>query len=694
MKTSKPLLLLGALGVLSVAAGDAAAADPSQWKCESCPFEKEGTTGTVEVGVGAVSDDSRKFGDYTGLDEKGAFAIVGGTLRHRGADGTFANAAASDLGIDARSLTADGGREGVYTLRFGYAEIPRRFADGARTPFLGLGSGTLTLPAGFPADTTGAMPLATTLRDAKLGYKRTRYDLGGTFIAGENWTYRVSLRHDVRDGTLRGAGSFFSSASQLAVPLDQVTDQIEAAATYYSRRLQATVGYYGSLFRNGEDSLTWANPFTPVVAGADRGQLALAPDNEFHQLFASAGYDIAPKIRASGEIAFGRMTQNANYLAATLNSGLTVPALPVQSLDGRADTFNASVRVTASPIDRVRLNASYARDTRDNKTSSQSYPAVTTDMFVGSGLRINRPYRFWRDRFKVDAEYRGPRGLKAIVGADFDQIERSYQEAVRTRETTVWGRLGAQLHPTTRVELKLAHAQRNPSTYGIANWLESPQNPLMRKYNLAERTRNTVGLRADVGVSDEVTVGLTADYSNDDYSRSTIGLLDGRSVNVGADVSVALTHESRIYLYANSEQVRSRQAGSGSFAQPDWSARTKDRVEVVGAGIKHVLLKGKLEVGGDLSFSRSRSDITMEPGTASGGFPTATVDRDSLKLHATYNLKDNLSLIGSYWYERYDAKDWRLDGVLPDTVPNLLVFGDEAPQYTQNVVRVSLRYRF
>lgn len=694
MKTSKPLLLLGALGALSAAAGDADAVDTSQWKCESCPFEKEGTTGTVEVGVGATSDESAKFGDYTGLNEKGAFAIVGGTVRHRGANGTFANAEASDLGIDARSLTADAGREGVYAVRLGYSEIPRYFADGARTPFLGLGSGTLTLPTGFPAATTGAMPLATTLRDADLGYKRTRYDLGGSLIAGENWTYRVSLRHEVRDGTRPGAGSFFSSSSHLAVPVDQITDQIEAAATYFSRRFQATVGYYGSLFRNGEDSLTWANPFTPVVAGADRGQLALAPDNEFHQIMATAGYDITPKIRASGEIAFGRMTQDANYLAPTLNSGLGDLQLPVQSLDGRADTFNASVRVTAAPTDRVRLNASYARDTRDNKTSSQSYPAVTTDMFVGSGLRTNLPYRFWQDRFKVDAEYRGPRGLKAVVGADYDQIERSYQEAVRTRETTIWGRLGAQLHPTTRVELKLAHAQRNPSTYGIANWLESPQNPLLRKYNLAERTRDTVGLRADVAVSDEVTVGVSADYSKDDYSRSTIGLLDGRDTSVGADLSYALSHESRIYLYANSEEVRSRQAGSQAFAQPDWWARTKDRINVVGAGIKHVLMKGKLELGGDISYSRSRSDITMEPATPTGSFPTATVDFESLKLYATYHLRENVSLIGSYWYEHYDASDWRLDGVQPDTVPNLLAFGNQAPNYTQNVVRVSLRYRF
>ncbi len=39
MRTFSPLVLLGALGALSVAASGAlAAVDTSQWKCESCPF--------------------------------------------------------------------------------------------------------------------------------------------------------------------------------------------------------------------------------------------------------------------------------------------------------------------------------------------------------------------------------------------------------------------------------------------------------------------------------------------------------------------------------------------------------------------------------------------------------------------------------------------------------------------------------
>ena len=695
MRTFSSLFLLGALGALS-AAGSAAAVDTSQWKCESCPFEKAGVSGSVDVGVGAVSDDSAKFGDYTGLNRKGAFGILGGAARYRGEGGLYGDVSASDLGLDSRSLSGEIGQEGRYRLRLGYSEIPHYLTDTAMTPFLGNGGAVLSLPAGFPAVDTAAMPLASTLQPFEPGFKRKRLDGGFTWYGGEKWTWRVSLRHDVRDGTQRTAGSFFSSSSQLVAPVDQVTDQIEVSTSYFSPRLQATLAYQGSFFRNGQDSLTWANPFIPVVAGADTGQLALAPDNQFHQILASAGYEIMPKLRASGEVAFGRMTQDSAYLAPTLNTtlGATLPVLPAQSLNGKVDTFNASVRLTATPTDRLRVNASYARDVRDNRTSSLGYPAVSTDIFFDPVPRINQPFDFTQDRFKLNADYRGPGSLKVSGGADFDYRERSLQEVVTTRETTVWGRVAAQARENVSVALKLAHAQRNPSTYGIATWVDPAENPLLRKYNLADRTRDTAGLRADIAVGDSVSVGFNADWSNDDYSKSTIGLLDGRSVDFGADLSAAVSDQTQVHLYAQAERVRSRQAGSQVFAQPDWSARNEDSVDLVGLGVKHVALKGKLTLGADLTFLRSRSDVTVDAGPVSPPFPTATTALDRLKLHATYRLKDNLSLIGSYWYERYDAEDWRLDGVLPATIPNLLAFGMQPPRYQVNVLGVALRYRF
>jgi MtrB/PioB family decaheme-associated outer membrane protein len=671
----------------------ALAADPSQWTCETCPFEKEGTTGHVDVGIGGVSDDSAKFGDYTGLDQRGAFFIADGRLRWRGKDGMYGNVVASDLGIDSRSLAADAGQEGRYAVRLGYAEIPRHFTDTARSPFLGMGSAALTLPSGFPAATTSAMPLAATLQPADLALKYSRIDLGATLLGPVDWQWRVDARHDVRDGTKRTAGSFFSTTSQLLAPVDQVTDQVEVSAAYTGPRLQATLAYHASVFRNGDSALTWQNPFTPVVPGATSGQLALPPDNEFHQFQGTVGYQITPTVRASGELAIGRMRQNDAFLAATLNPSLAVPVLPATSLQGSADTLDAAVRLTFAPDERLRLAAAVIRNERDNNTPSLAYPAVTTDMFVGTGTRINLPYSFTRDQVKLSGDWRRDT-WKIAAGADWDTQHRTLQETSKTREATVWSRVRVQPSAVLGLEARFSVSDRDNDGYGIVPSVEPPQNPLMRKYNQADRRRNAATLRADLTVAEGVSIGANLEGSDDDYRNSTVGLTSAHSLAGGADISAAIGEATQVRAYAQGEQIRSSMNGSQNFGPPDWTGKSTDELSTLGLGATHTAMKGKLDVGADLAWTRSYARTTVRIGSASTSFPSAKTLRETLTVFATWRQSEKLSILGSVAYEHHESTDWHLDGVQPDTVSNLLAFGEQAPNYRVAVVRIALRYRY
>jgi len=695
MRTFGPWFLLGTLS--AAASGAASAVDTSQWKCEKCPFEKEHFTATVDGGGGTVSEESAKFGDYTGLDKKGPYFVLGGSAQYRGAGGTYGSVTATDLGLDSRAIEAEGGKEGRFALRFGYSEIPRHFTDNAVTPFIGSGGGVLTLPPGYPAADTASMPLAATVQPVELGYMRKRFDLGATAPVGDLWRVGASWHRDTRDGTQPTAGSFSSSSSRLAAPLDQVTDQLEVSTSYFTPRLQARLAAQLSSFHNNEDSLIWANPFTPLITGGDRGQLALAPDNQFWQIVGSAGYEITPRVRASADISVGRMTQDSSYLAPTLNASLAPPAqlaLPAQSLNGRVDTFNSSVRVTAAPTDPLRLNASWARDIRDNRTTSLSYPAVSTDTFLDPTPRTNQPFSYRTDRYKLNADYRFLGRWKSSLGVDYDERARTLQEVVYTRETTFWGELGAQAPENLAWWLRLAHGDRNSSTYGTATWVDPPENPLLRKFNLADRTRNSAKVRLDLTITETLAVGLNYELADDDYSKSTIGLLDGRTTDVGGDISLAVTDQTHVFFYVQSERTTSRQAGSQVFAQPDWFGHMKDNADVGGLGIKNTSLKGKLDLSADFTIARLRSDVTVDAGLIEPPFPTMKTSRETLKLRGAYRIRDNLSVIGTYWYEHYDAQDWRLDGVQPATVSNLLTFGEQPPRYRVNVLSVAVRYLF
>jgi len=697
MKTSNQLLLLSmfsALPVTVVAAdGGTGQPDTSKWECKLCPLQ-QGWSGSVDLGVGYVSDKSYKFGEYTGLNKRGGFFIGDGSARFRGADANYWNFNASDLGLDSRSLDAEGGRQGQSKLILKYDELPHYLSDSAQTPFIGSGGASLRLPAGFPAATTGAMPLASTLQPVDLSTQRKRLGVGGSWLGTSDWDYTVKFSHETKEGTKRTAGAFFANAAQLVEPVDWVTDQVDASASYTGRRLQAKLAYYGSRFSNGNDALTWQNPFAvPATPGAVSGQLALAPDNHFHQLLASAGYQFSDRTRGSADIAWGRMTQNQNFLGSTLNAGLAVPALPRSSLDGRAATLDANLKLTSAVTQQLRLNAIYTHNERDNQTPQAIYPSVSTDMFLGAP-RTNLPYSFTQDKLKLSADYKFTSLTKAAVGFDHDRRKRTFQEVDTTKEDTFWGKITTRALDKVDMTLKLAHGERHGSAYQAVPAIQPPENPLLRKYNMANRDRDSAGLRIDIAATNTINVGLGAESSKDDYSDSAIGLTSGRDLSLNGDISWMVTEQTSLHLFANRQEIKSKQYGSQTFSTPDWSGENKDTINTIGIGVKHAAIKDKLDVGADYTMSRSHSDITVNTGASNSGFPQMTTSLDSVKLYANYRLKDNLSLLGSYWYEHYDTRNWMLDGVTPSTIPNVLTFGEQAPRYHVHVIRVSVRYKF
>ncbi|MGP1680016.1 MAG: MtrB/PioB family decaheme-associated outer membrane protein [Burkholderiales bacterium] len=698
MKTSNQLLLLGMLSALSAAAtaADAAgqgAVDTSKWKCESCKFE-QGVSGTLDVGAGSVSDKSAEFGQYNGLYKKGGFFIGDGAVRSRGEDGAYWNFDASNLGLDSRALNAEGGKQGSYKLRFKYDETPHRIWDGALTPYAGSGGASLTLPAGFPAATTGAMPLAGTLQQADLYTQRNQLGVGASWNRSREWEYAVNFRHDTREGNiLRTGGAFFVNTAQLIEPVDYVTDQVDASASYTGKKYQLKFAYYGSKFRNDNHALTWQDPYT-AINGETLGQLALPPDNQFHQVSASAGYQFSDKTRASADIAFGRMTQNESFLASTQNAALVVPGLPSASLNGRAKTLDANLKLSSAVTDRLRLQAIYTHNDRDNQTPQAAYPSVATDMFV-EAARTNLPYSFTQDKLKLSADYRASAKLRGSIGADFDAHKRTFQEVEKTREDTAWGKVSSRITDKVDLTFKLAHGERrNAGSYQIVPEITPAENPLLRRFNMANRTRETAGLRADIALAENVSLGLGLDSSEDKYKDSTIGLTKGKDLNFSGDISAILTERTRLHFFANRQEIKSNQAGSQTFSVPDWSADSKDTIDTYGLGVKHAAIPDKLDIGADYGITRSRSEINVNTGASNPAFPHVTAKLDSLKLYATYRMKENMSLQAGYWYERYDSRDWMLDGVAPDTIPNVLTLGLQAPQYHVNVVRLSLRYKF
>ncbi|HEU5337889.1 MAG TPA: MtrB/PioB family decaheme-associated outer membrane protein, partial [Sulfuricaulis sp.] len=397
----------------------------------------------------------------------------------------------------------------------------------------------------------------------------------------------------------------------------------------------------------------------------------------------------------TADIAVGRMKQNEPFVPATLNA--TLPGFPFtppkSSLDGEVKTLNANFKVTSALSDLLRLNAVYSYNDHDNQTPQAIYNWVNTDTFVATP-RTNLPYSFTQNKLKLSADYGRATKMRTSVGFDHEATERTYQQVDETTENTLWAKFITRALENTDLTLKVAHAKRDKSGDQTVPGLTPPDNPLMTKYNVADRERDSVGLRADIAASETVNVGLGFDYSQDDYSNSVIGLTKSEDFSFGGDVSMVFTKQTSGHLFLNIEQIRSVQAGSQLFATPDWTGANKDTFHVLGIGVKHAMIKNKLDVGADYTVSNSVGKVSVTTGAPDPAFPDLESRLNSVKLYATYRLKDNMSLQGAYWFERYSTQNWMLENVAPGTIPNVLSLGEIPPSYRASVLSVSLRYNF
>jgi MtrB/PioB family decaheme-associated outer membrane protein len=639
--------------------GSALAVDTSKWACKFCEFET-GHSGYVDAGVGYVSEDSFKFGEYTGLTRKDSYLIGDALYGYRDKDARYLELDARNLGLDSRAIEVEGGKQGKYELFLDYYELPHFISDSAVTPFVGSGGDNLTLRSNWvrAGTTSGMTALNSSLLQEDIETKRKSLGLGVRFFPGRKWQSSVKGRHEVKEGTQKVAGSFFFDAAQFLQPVDYVTDELDVSATYSGQRLQARFAYFGSIFNNKDESLTWDNPFSSFL-NADQGRLALPPDNQFHQLLASFGYQINKKTRLTADVTAGRGEQDEDFLPYTINSTIAgVQPLPRTSLDGRVDTLTAYVRLNSAIGERWQFNAAYKYNDRDNKTDQATYTTpVNTDSTLVTA-QTNLPYSFTANTLNLSADYRIAKRTKGSLGFDYETVERTFQEVDETKDKTFWGRINTRAQDNVDILLKVAYSDRSISDYTPVPEI-SQQNPRMRIYNMADRERLSAGVQAIVTPRDTVSISGGFELANSDYDKSIIGLLTSDEFSANVDASLQVSKRTNLHFFLNHQLISSKQAGSSSFATPNWFQDEDDTFNAAGIGFKHVLVKDKVDIGADYVFAKSRGEIEVATLVSSMPFPDLTTRLNSLKFYVDWRFKKKLSLNASVWYEDYESDDWQ-----------------------------------
>ena len=127
-----------------------------------------------------------------------------------------------------------------------------------------------------------------------------------------------------------------------------------------------------------------------------------------------------------------------------------------------------------------------------------------------------------------------------------------------------------------------------------------------------------------------------------------------------------------------------------------WFADQRDDIQTWGLGVETRWFEDRLELNIDYLDSSSESDMFVTAGTALtyAALPTLDTDLQSLGVNATWNWTRDVAIRGGYWLEKYDSTDWALDGVEANQLANVILFGEESPDYDLHVVTLSVIVTF
>jgi MtrB/PioB family decaheme-associated outer membrane protein len=391
--------------------------------------------------------------------------------------------------------------------------------------------------------------------------------------------------------------------------------------------------------------------------------------------------------------ALGEVRQDDILLAS---STLSPPggSVPKSSLEGKVDTTAYGLGFTSRPMDKLRIRMGYRRDERDDKTDPLAISYVTTDTGTGTTTKTTPRYDFMRENFDASGDFDLFRWL--AIGGGYERVKREYTS--QSIESSVvdrnFGRLALRPYSGLEVLATFGQEHRDAAENGTLYVPRAGENPLMKKYNLANRDRDYGSLMLTWSPTEKLSIGVDGGLAYDDYKRSRAGLQEANDLHYAGTISYAFTENASAYLTGGHQKVDSTQKGGADPVQANlWTARNDDKFENAGAGFTVNEIGGRFDFGVDYTFSKATSDV-INYAASSTPFPTMESKLQSVSLTAGMRMGERGRIGLLYRYEKLDSNDWQLDGVQAATAPTLLSLGADAYNYNVDLVSLTFSYKF
>jgi MtrB/PioB family decaheme-associated outer membrane protein len=735
---------------------------------------------SVEIGVSNVSQQSAKFGEYSGLNTSGAgvvgnFDVRGGNAYEGVAGSTRWGINGRDLGTTSRSLGGSLSNQGKWDLSIGYDELRHNITDTYQTPQQGaMGGNVFTMPANFGTvngnpvsmnfpGVTGSSRVLTPIQRAafhteKVGTTRKNTSFAAGYIFNEQWSVNFDYNHLNQTGAKLIAGSSYGgtaspspyiatwraeAVSILMNPTNYKTDNFNLALNWLGEQGHLTGAYYGSIFRDGYNSLSWENSFLNNAAGRcpsggiactyQLNTMSTAPSNEFHQINLSGGYVFSSATKLAGGFSYGRNTQSDAYASALM----TLPS-PQASLNGLVVSTHADLKLTNQTTTDLTLSAAFKYNDRDNRTVSNTYNyriLANGNPYVG----VNTPYSNKKTQLELAADYRLTKGQNLHVAYERELIKRGCNNVVggvqcvaspSSNEDKLGITYRMKASDTVKLNAGYNYAKRSSvfdHTFraNVGNYIiVTPTGSTSLNagdffgfvaYPYASRTQDMLKAGVNWQASDKLDFGLNGRYTKDKYDVM-LGVQDGQNTSINLDATYSYSEESSVAAYASWQNGRRnmRAGAAGGVPAPSvivaptniWSNQLTDTSNAVGLNTKHAgLMDGKFELIGDLSYSLDKSRYSTQVPylltcgntltLTCGDTPDIKTNVITLKLTGNYQVNKAGKVTLGYLFQQMRSSDFFYNGeAFGFTSGRMMPTGMQAPNYAVHAVAASYSFLF
>lgn len=379
--------------------------------------------GHVQLGYLATGGDDGNalWNRYVAWDSGLVLGLLEIALR-RPADGSYAQVRASRLSDDDAFFEAAFGRAGSYKVQAFLRELPNVVSDNARPIWSGVGSNRLTLlptltPGGSSSAEVAAVAAAQTPQ--RVAVMRSKNGLSVDAFLDPRWSVYGRLSEERRSGARPFGGAFFynflfpgnAGALETLRPVDDSTINMNGGLRFAGAQWRMDLAYTGSFYRDRYRQFVFDSPFalTPTRPGATsapiyRGQFALEPDNDYHNLRAGFTRRLPWRGELSLTAAAGSMRQDDDLIAPVACEGVfgvdirgngtpgadnpflyncadwnTPASLSRRSADLRIDTVLADGRFTLQPGEDWTLRGGVKFEREDYRNTYLAYNPLTGD---------------------------------------------------------------------------------------------------------------------------------------------------------------------------------------------------------------------------------------------------------------------------------------------------------------------------